>query len=44
MGSEEPWLLDFPYPLALPISSFTLICNGSFGQGEEDAQRASNAL
>jgi hypothetical protein len=44
MGTEEPWLVDFPYPLALPISSFTLTCNESFGQGEEDSQRALAAL
>jgi hypothetical protein len=44
MGSEGAWLLAFPLPPTLPISSFNLILNGSFGQGEEDAQRASTTL
>jgi hypothetical protein len=32
MGNEGSGLLAFPLPLALPISSLTLICIGSFGR------------
>jgi hypothetical protein len=35
MGSEEPWLLAFPYPLALPISSLSLILKGILAKEEE---------
>jgi hypothetical protein len=34
----------FPYPPSLPISSFTPILNGYFGQGEEDGQRSKKEL
>jgi len=30
MGSEDPWLFEFSYPLALPIRSTTLILKGVF--------------
>jgi hypothetical protein len=35
MRSEEPWLLAFPYPLALPISSLSLILKGILAKEEE---------
>jgi hypothetical protein len=35
MGSEEPWLLAFPYSLSLPISSLSLIFKGILAKEEE---------
>jgi len=32
MGSEEPWLLALPCPLALLISLMNFILKGPFGQ------------
>lgn len=36
MRSEEPWMLAFPNPLALPIFSVSLISKGFFVQGGGD--------
>jgi hypothetical protein len=35
MGSEELWMLAFPYPLALPISPLSLISEGILAMEEE---------